>query len=313
MSVGRYIVPRSLVALLTTGLLLASAACGASEGSRPSDAAASPRPRSSEAESSPAPTGATTSKTTDGYKLIAGGFRGSTLCGDYEVEWFNPPLKAKRPADATLVVSGKDGTSVLEDEERVAGQYVALSPTWCGDVLRDGSTLLGHTSYSGGAHCCFTMYVTRLDDSARLLEVDLGNTGGLEPNQLDGAGPLELVGLSDAFAYFDGLAFAVSPFLPLVYSFDGGRYTESTPRFDDHVRKDLGKALEELDSAVAAGDAPRFRTFALWAFGDYVLLGRPAEGLRDVKSRVPRGVDAWLERHADRAVKRINDRYSGAE
>jgi hypothetical protein len=310
-------VRRSIVALLLCGVLIATVACGR-EGTEPIERSqggedADP---STEAPESPTPRESPTlDETTEPrYELIAGGFRGSVVCGEYEINWLNPGLKAKLPADATLVVSGEDGGPVLSDDEPIEfGHYVALSPTWCGDVLGDGGTVFAHTTFSGGAHCCFTMYVTRLEDSQELLEAPLGNAAGLEPNQLDGGGALELVGLSDVFAYFDGLGFAGAPFLPLVYSFDGEHYIEATRRFVDHVGKDLDIALAELDSAVATTDTPRIKTFALWAYGDYILLGEPADGLSDVKARVPDGIDAWLERHAGRAVKLINERYSAPE
>jgi hypothetical protein len=310
-------VDRSIVVLLLCGVLIVGLACGR-EGVEPTERArgkygADP---STEPPESPTPR---ESPTLDGntephYELIAGGFRGSFVCGEYEINWSNPGLKAKLPADATLVVSGEDGDPVLSDDEPIEfGHYVALSPTWCGDVLGDGGAVLAHTTFSGGAHCCFTMYVTRLGDSQELLEAPLGNAAGLEPNQLDGGGALELVGLSDVFAYFDGLGFAGAPFLPLVYSFDGEHYVEATRRFVEHVGKDLDVALAELDSAVATSDAPRIKTFALWAYGDYALLGEVTDGLHDVKARVPDGIDAWLERHAGRAVKLINERYSAPE
>jgi hypothetical protein len=307
---------RSIVVLLLCGVLVASVACGR-EGAEPTGRSegeeADP---TTEEPTSPSPGESPTSDeiTEPDYELIAGGFRGSFVCGDYEINWFNPGLKAKLPADARLVVSGEGGGPVLSDDEPIEfGHYVALSPTWCGDVLGDGATVFAHTAFSGGAHCCFTMYVTRLEDSQELLEASLGNAAGLEPNQLDGGGALELVGLSDVFAYFDGLGFAGAPFLPLVYSFDGEQYVEATRRFVDHVSKDLEASLNELDSAVATSDTPRIKTFALWAYGDYILLGEATDGLNDVKARVPDGIDAWLERHAERAVKLINERYSAPQ
>jgi hypothetical protein len=307
-------VARSIVVLL---LVIAGVACGQG-GTESTERPQGEQDVDSSSQAAESPSARESSSgdenTEPHYELIAGGFRGSVVCGDYEINWFNPGPKAKLPADATLVVSGEAGDPVLADDEPIEfGHYVALSPTWCGDVLGDGGTVLAHTTFSGGAHCCFTMYVTRLEDSHELLEAHLGNAAGLEPNQLDGGGPLELVGLSDVFAYFDGLGFAGAPFVPLVYSFDGEEYIEATRRFVEHVGKDLDVALAELDSAVATGDTPRIKTFALWAYGDYVLLGQVADGLSDVKARVPDAIDAWLERNAGRAVKLINERYSTPE
>jgi hypothetical protein len=308
------IVLRRVAVSTASIVLLASIGCAA-DGSQPQAGSRTPEAASTpgDSETTPAPAESTPKTTTKpDFELYAGGFRGSAVCGDYEVDWFNPGLKAKVPADATLAVSDEDGINIVVDNERIEfGGYVAVSPTWCGNVLGDGSTVFAYTTFSGGAHCCFTMYVVRLQDSATLLKASLGNAAGLEPNQLDGEGALELVGLSDVFAYFDDLGFAGTPFLPLVFSYDGRRYAETTRQFPDHVNNDLDMALGELDGAASSGDTPRVKTFGLWVFGDYVLLGKADEGLSDVKERAPDDIDAWLDQYASKARKLIDERYSG--
>ncbi len=306
--------PVRLGVLIVLGGILA-AACGRAAPERataptptagPTDAV-SPAPTASPEVSESPPAGDVTP-----IQIIAGEVfepSGTAECGEFTVEWSAPA--GKLPADATLVVSDADGTPVLEVTKRATpGRFLQINPLWCGDLLGDGGMVIGYHLFTGGAHCCFTAEAFELGEKPRrILEADLGNAERLMPEELDGAPPLELVSLSDLFAYFDALAFAFSPFLPLVFAYDGERYAEATR--PDHVRADLEEALVSLDQALQG--RPSFELVAghaLRAFADYVLLGEAAEGLADLRARVPERVAAWLDRHAARAEALVNRSFS---
>jgi hypothetical protein len=103
-----------------------------------------------------------------------------------------------------------------------------LIPLWCGDILDDGSQALAYETFSGGAHCCFSAIVALLDSSGRhLLERRLGNSPLGPPQQLGTGRSLQLVADADVFAYFGDLSFVNSPYLPLIFVYDGSNYVEA--------------------------------------------------------------------------------------
>src|SRR6202035_434299 len=100
--------------------------------------------------------------------------------------------------------------------------------------------------------CCFTASLIMLQPGGpHLLDADLGNGGLVQPVQLDGSGPLELPAACDVFAYFDDLSFAASPFMPLVFTYDGTAYVEATRQFPDRITDEITRAESDLSVAVA--------------------------------------------------------------
>ncbi len=126
-------------------------------------------------------------------------------------------------------------------------------------MLGDGSVALGYAFFSGGAHCCSTVTVVTLGAQGRqLLQAELGNAGGLKPVQLGDDGPLQLLSASDVLAYFDDLSFVASPFLPLIFRYDGSRYVEATGAYPAYLRAQLDAgARPARDAAGSGADAGR--------------------------------------------------------
>jgi hypothetical protein len=218
---------------------------------------------------------------------------GSAQCGRYSLAWSSPGFDGALPADARLTVTGAGGAPVFEMTEHVDYAGYGIFGLWCGDVLGDGSTALAYETYSGGAHCCIAATVVQLGQPTRtLLTADLGNAGGLTPEQLDSGGPLELTTSSDVLAYFDELPYASSAFLPLAFDYDGERYVEATRRYGGLMRADVEQAQRRLDEAVSRGAS--------------------FEELASLKARVPGTVAAWLDAHRDAAMEAINQRYAAA-
>ncbi|BBN93475.1 hypothetical protein DEIGR_103041 [Deinococcus grandis] len=111
-----------------------------------------------------------------------------------------------------------------------------VSVDWCRDVTGDGVPEVLLAGFSGGAHCCFTHHLYSLTSPPRkLLTAFSAHSDTLEARQLDGRGPLELVGSDWRFAYGYGMSFAESAPLPVVYSLlptpGGARFVENTRAF----------------------------------------------------------------------------------
>src|SRR5262245_17686023 len=172
---------------------------------------------------------------------------GADDCGAVHVAWDTAPLPTfQTEGRARLQATAADGQPLFELSWRL-GPGEQLIPLWCADLLGDGRWALAFERFSGGAHCCFSATILLLEPGApRLLEMDLGNSGLVEPRQLDGSGPLEVPTQSDVLAYFDGLAYAASPVLPMVLAFDGAHYVDATRQFRDLLNDELRHAQADL-------------------------------------------------------------------
>jgi hypothetical protein len=245
---------------------------------------------------------------------------GSAACGRYLVRWQNQsPPNFQTPGSATLQATAPSGQLIVDLSWPLApGEKVI--PLWCGDLLGDGRQALGYELFSGGAHCCFTATVVLLEPGApHLLDAELGNGGLVQPTQVDGSGPIELPATSDVFAYFDDLSFAASPFLPLVFAYDGNRYIEATRQFPDLISGQLAQAEADLQSAVArqvpASPSSQFayqeqESTALRLYALHVLLGDADQSLPGIQTQVSPPVAAWLTANQQAALDALGQVYS---
>jgi hypothetical protein len=282
---------------LTVALVLALVAVGCSGKQAPLDTAeplgtASPPARS-----------ATPSGPRDfGIEKLSAESSGSANCGEYAIAWRSPDNGGSGGPAATLTaISGKKVVLDVKGSD----EFEQIWALWCGDVTADGRPELGFQRYTGGAHCCSRARVDTLDGPT-LLDVDLGNAGDPEPEQLDGSGAYELVTYNDALAYFEDLPYAVSPMLPRVFAFKNDHFVDATGDFPQHVRKSLEDARKDLASAIARKeDTVGLEGLALGVFGHYVLIGQEESGLDDVATSVPDDVAQWLRDHAEAAIALI--------
>jgi hypothetical protein len=241
---------------------------------------------------------------------------GATLCGDVEVTWnIVRSVDFLSPGLGTLTATASDGTPIF-DLAQALNPGEDVIPLWCGDLLGDGSQALGYETFSGGLHCCFSATVLRLTPGApHLLDVDLGNGGLVLPAQLDGSGALELPATSDVFAFFDDLSFAASPFMPLVFAFDGSAYLEATRQFPDRIRAEVAQTEAELTDLLRRGEPPELafegqKGLALRLYGLHVLLGDAARALPAIQARVPPPVAEWLAANAQAARDALAQVYA---
>jgi len=246
--------------------------------------------------------------------------QGTAVCGPLQVRWSNVrSFDPNVPGSVSLQATAPDGQLVLDLHQPLRAGEV-LSPLWCGDVLDDGSQALAYQTFSGGAHCCFSASVVLLaPGSPHLLDANLVNGGLSLPRQLDGQGPLALQASSDVFAYFDDLSFAASPFMPLVYAFDGSHYVEATRQFPDLLQSDIDQATADLVAAVArpapAQVPPQIvdqeqESIALRLYGLHVLLGDVDQALPALEAGVSPPVARWLHANAAAASDALAQVYT---
>lgn len=206
-------------------------------------------------------------------------------CEGLEISWRagsrpreRSSLRVEDEATGEVLLSAKD-------------DYAHFTPLWCGDILQNGGRAFGYSSFSGGAHCCTTSYVVLLDDEPRTILKTEGEGPSLEPKQLNEGGPYELVGLSDALAYFDpgggldSLSFVASPMLPAVFAYEEGEFVEATRRFPEVLESDLREAMADLRGDDEATESWDFKAgVGLRVLGNLALLGRLEEGLDDLRA-----------------------------
>lgn len=185
----------------------------------------------------------------------------NTPCGAYTVQLRQNGFAAP-PDRAALLLNGTPLATVSD---------TMVELEFCRDVTGDGVPEAMLTAFSGGAHCCFTHHLYSLSTPPRrLLKVFSADTPTLTPQQLDGQGPLELLGGDWRFAYAYGLPFAGSPALWQVYSFIGGQYVDNSRAYTGLALRDMGRpaavqqpgqALFDYASLLLAGQTVRAQTY----------------------------------------------------
>ncbi|MGH2348154.1 MAG: hypothetical protein ACRDFT_01655, partial [bacterium] len=169
--------------------------------------------------------------------------------------------------------------------------------TACVDLTGDAQPELIIQTYSGGAHCCFEIFVYRLHPSfQRLLRYEANNAGGFKVHRLGGRIVLELG--DDSFAYYEDLCYACSPArLPMAACYGGGRFADCTRQYPQLVRPYAAHYTVMLKEAVRQTEDWRLqpmRGFALGLYASYALLGNASEGVRVAAQIVPDEVIRWV-------------------
>ncbi|GEM48194.1 hypothetical protein [Deinococcus cellulosilyticus] len=166
-------------------------------------------------------------------------------CGNYTVT--TEPVTSAEYQQERITLKGPKGVVYSTEDWMVETK-------WCKDVTGDGIPEVDLLLFSGGAHCCFSHKVYSLTTPPRLLlQADTAHTDALDPRQLDGKGPFELVTADWRFAYGFGMSFAESVALPEVYSYVNGHYVVNTRAFPALISSWFSdvKKVEDSYSALA--------------------------------------------------------------
>ncbi len=170
--------------------------------------------------------------------------------------------------------------------------------TACVDLTGDGQPELIIQTYSGGAHCCFDIFVYQLQPAfRRILRYAAGNAGGFEVRTLAGRRLLELG--DDSFAYYKDLCYACSPSrMPLAACYGNAKFTDCTRQFPQLVRPFVAIYTTMLRDTMKVTDESRLvfvRGSALGIYAAFALMGRETDGLAAVKRITAEpGVITWL-------------------
>lgn len=161
----------------------------------------------------------------------------------------------------------------------------------CIDFDNDGKKEAVIEEFSGGAHCCFTYYFYRIENESLKLFEQLYLKNSQNPNfkDLDGDGKPEILASDDSFSYFDGLCFACSPILPIIFCYKDGKFIDCTLEFSFLLDSQIEKNLETKKSGY---DYPK--ALALQYLGLYILQGKQEEGWSGVKKHYPDEYE-WLK------------------
>jgi hypothetical protein len=242
---------------------------------------------------------------------MTGGWSASFECGAYTVTWSNPvdiPID-ELPKDAAISIIDANGNVVFEHIES-SWAPMRFEPGWCGDLLGDGTIVVGYGEWTGGASCCFASHLVvpnrpetvLLDTGAR----DIATNTNLSPMQLDGTGAFELTGGHEVLRYQLDLPGAVGPWTPVVLAHEGRTYTEATRRFPAYLQQLLNERSSRLNGGSFDDQAAR----AIEVVALYALLGETEQGLSEVRAEVSDDVDQWLDAWAPRALELIDSFYA---
>jgi hypothetical protein len=146
--------------------------------------------------------------------------------------------------DRTLLTLGAPSEMTARSVDTTSGRDIN------GDRLPD----LVVSTWSGGAHCCYSTTMHSVGREVRpLLSIETGNCGPGELMDLDGNGTLEFITCDDGWAYAH-CSFAESPFPRVVFAYDAarGEYLPATPRYAARFRDDISRETAEARKTLAA-------------------------------------------------------------
>jgi len=187
------------------------------------------------------------------------------------VERVEPPLGF---TGQRLVVS-REGKRTLDVRLRPARSRWPSRPGHSLELrdLDGGESEVLVNVFTGGANCCYGMYVfRRAGGTYRGSYFDSGR-GGLRLVDLGGDGRVELVSADPRFDYL--FSSGAESFLPLrIYRFRNGQLVAVTSEFPDRIRDSEREAWAVANRIVRAGGNPQ-TAYAAWAADKYLLREGP--------------------------------------
>ncbi len=114
------------------------------------------------------------------------------------------------------------------------------------DLNNDGKKEILIEMYSGGAHCCTSLYAGEISGDRFVLSdsISWGNSF-YEIEDLDNDGKYEIAGVNDMFAYaFTN--YAESRFSLMIYGYENNKFTDITGRFPSAVNDNINGLKEDL-------------------------------------------------------------------
>lgn len=120
-----------------------------------------------------------------------------------------------------------------------------ISDLYDGDMDKDGVREIIFKTYSGGAHCCFDLYIAQITkEMKKPMKIPLNNLDTIEFKDLDGDGIQEWIMYDDRYSYFL-TCFACSPYVKVVATYKKGKLL-LRPKL---TKKHTADALKKLSPA----------------------------------------------------------------
>lgn len=123
------------------------------------------------------------------------------------------------------------------------------------NLNKAGQTNVFIDNFTGGAHCCFNLYIGYIENNNFILSdsLDLGNSG-YEIKDLNDDTDREIISADDTFAYaFTN--YAQSHFSPIVYSIENNKFINVTKNYPAVINASINELKAELKSYTDAGFA----------------------------------------------------------
>ncbi len=137
--------------------------------------------------------------------------------------------------------------------DKIEGYYI--HDFYNGDMDKDGVVDLIYKTYSGGAHCCFDLFIGQITpDMKKFSKISLRNTDRIELKDLDGDDIKEWIIYDDRYSYFSSLCFTCSPWVKIVATYKKGKLTLN-PML---TKKYTAKKLVKLNSSRVSLDKHGF-------------------------------------------------------
>jgi len=162
------------------------------------------------------------------------------------------------------------------------------------DFDTDGNPEVLIETYTGGAHCCISLYIGRVkDNSFSLIDTIYWGNCGYEVKDLNGDGKKEITGCYDMFAYFY-TNFAQSRFPVIIYALRNNRFEVVNKEHKKIVYADIKELKKELKEYLEKGfdcakkvdgkydvfntDAGAVQAILAAIIADYHLIGESGKG-----------------------------------
>lgn len=165
------------------------------------------------------------------------------------------------------------------------------------DLNNDGKKEILIEMYSGGAHCCTSVYLGKfINDKFVFTDTIFWGNSYYTVEDLNKDGKLELSGANDMFAYaFTN--YAETKFPPLIYAYNGSKFVNITSDHKELINKQLEEFRQELHTSYDTGfkcmefdedtfntEAGSVKTILAAMVADYYLLGDVGKGYELVDS-----------------------------
>lgn len=121
------------------------------------------------------------------------------------------------------------------------------------DLDTNGSKEILIETYSGGAHCCTSLYIARANsNSFKYLDTIYWGNCGFEIKDLNNDGRKEIIGCNDMFAYYF-TNFAQSRFPVVIYNFSDNKVKMANEKFKPLIKKEIEEIKAELNDYLKKG------------------------------------------------------------